>query len=38
MLGLNRKDATLLVFVTVLTLAAPIIMNPFPSNLSLIHI
>ena len=35
MLGLNRKDATLLVFVTVLTLAAPIIMNPFPSNSSL---
>ena len=30
MLGLNKKDFTLLIIVVLLTLLAPFIMNPFP--------
>ena len=32
MLGLNKKDATLLLVVAVLTLCAPFILNPFPTD------
>ena len=32
MLGLARKDTTLLLIVAALTLLAPILLNPFPSN------
>ena len=32
MLGLNKKDATLLTFVAVLALFAPFILNPFPEG------
>ena len=35
MLGLNRRDAGLLLVVAILTLAAPFILNPFPANSSL---
>ncbi len=35
MLGLNKKDATLLVIVIVLAMLAPFILNPFPSDSSL---
>ena len=30
MLGLNLKDARLMIFVIILTMAAPFILNPFP--------
>ena len=30
MLGLNKRDLTLMIIVMVVTFAAPIIMNPFP--------
>ena len=32
MLGLNKHDMTLLIIVAVITIAAPIIMNPFPEG------
>ncbi|MFT5344045.1 MAG: ABC-type branched-subunit amino acid transport system permease subunit, partial [Paracoccaceae bacterium] len=32
MLGLNKKDTSLLVFVTLITFLAPFIMNPFPTD------
>jgi branched-chain amino acid transport system permease protein len=32
MLGLNKKDASLLVIVAALVLFAPIILNPFPES------
>ncbi|KAA9005633.1 branched-chain amino acid ABC transporter permease [Histidinibacterium aquaticum] len=32
MLGLNRKDLTLMMIVAAMTLLAPIILNPFPSD------
>ena len=32
MLGLNRKDATLLVIVLILTMCAPFLLNPFPTD------
>ena len=32
MLGLNKKDFSLLVIVTALTLLAPFFLNPFPTN------
>ena len=32
MLGLNQKDTSLLIFVAVITFAAPIILNPFPNG------
>jgi ABC-type branched-subunit amino acid transport system permease subunit len=32
MLGLNKKDAMLLIVVAIVTLAAPIILNPFPDG------
>lgn len=32
MFGLNRNDTLLLLFVALITLAAPIIMNPFPTD------
>lgn len=32
MLGLNAKDFTLLIIVTILVLAAPILLNPFPTD------
>ncbi len=32
MLGLNKKDTTLLIVVAVLTLCAPFILNPFPAD------
>lgn len=32
MLGLNKKDMTLLIAVTILTLSAPFILNPFPTD------
>ncbi|MGR3571212.1 branched-chain amino acid ABC transporter permease [Brevirhabdus sp.] len=35
MLGLDKKDTTLLLFVALITLLAPIIMNPFPTDSSL---
>ncbi|WP_294615222.1 branched-chain amino acid ABC transporter permease [uncultured Roseovarius sp.] len=35
MLGLNKKDLSLLLIVAVLTLCAPFILNPFPSDSSL---
>ncbi len=35
MLGLNRNDTLLLIFVAIITLAAPILMNPFPTESSL---
>ncbi|HKI74434.1 MAG TPA: branched-chain amino acid ABC transporter permease, partial [Pseudomonadales bacterium] len=35
MLGLNKKDAGFLLFVTILTLATPIILQPFPETSSL---
>ncbi|WP_099823352.1 branched-chain amino acid ABC transporter permease [Oceaniglobus indicus] len=35
MLGLNKKDTTILIVVAVLTMAAPFILNPFPTNSSL---
>ncbi|MFD1342945.1 branched-chain amino acid ABC transporter permease [Litorisediminicola beolgyonensis] len=35
MLGLDRKDAVLLVLVAILTLCAPFILNPFPASSSL---
>ncbi|WP_204114749.1 branched-chain amino acid ABC transporter permease [Shimia biformata] len=35
MLGLNKKDSTLLIVVAVLTLFAPFILNPFPADSAL---
>ena len=35
MLGLNKKDTTLLLIVAVLALLAPFILNPFPEGSSL---
>ncbi|MFD2739914.1 branched-chain amino acid ABC transporter permease [Sulfitobacter aestuarii] len=35
MLGLNRRDTTLLIIVVILTLFAPFILNPFPANSAL---
>ncbi|MEE2945198.1 MAG: branched-chain amino acid ABC transporter permease [Pseudomonadota bacterium] len=35
MLGLNKKDASLLVVVAILVVCAPILLNPFPENSSL---
>ena len=35
MFGLNSKDTLLLIFVAIITLAAPILMNPFPTESSL---
>ena len=32
MLGLNKKDGTLLLVVAILTLCAPFILNPFPEG------
>ena len=32
MLGLNKKDTYLLIFVAIVTFAAPIILNPFPND------
>ena len=32
MLGLNKKDMTLMIVVTILTLSAPFILNPFPTG------
>ena len=32
MFGLEKKDATLLVIVAILTLFAPFLLNPFPSE------
>ena len=32
MLGLNKKDTSLLIIVAILTLLAPFILNPFPTN------
>jgi ABC-type branched-subunit amino acid transport system permease subunit len=32
MFGLNKKDGTLLLIVTILTLFAPFILNPFPTD------
>ncbi|MCT8159918.1 branched-chain amino acid ABC transporter permease [Pseudoruegeria sp. SHC-113] len=35
MLGLNRKDTTLLIVVFLLTMLAPFLLNPFPTNSAL---
>ncbi|NNL18521.1 MAG: branched-chain amino acid ABC transporter permease, partial [Boseongicola sp.] len=35
MLGLNKKDTSLLIIVAVLALLAPFLLNPFPANSSL---
>ncbi len=35
MFGLNRNDTLLLIFVAIITFAAPILMNPFPTESSL---
>ncbi len=35
MFGLSRKDTLLLIFVAIITFAAPILMNPFPTESSL---
>ncbi|MBT5931628.1 MAG: branched-chain amino acid ABC transporter permease, partial [Rhodobacteraceae bacterium] len=35
MFGLDKKDATLLVIVAILTLCAPFLLNPFPSESAL---
>ena len=32
MLGLNKKDTSLLIIVAILTLLAPFILNPFPEG------